>query len=187
MQPKIRQEAPDMGTRISSSEIRKLVAIELYRNRNSLPEIIQAYFVGVGKDVASAIDHVASLIDITVQLDRVEYHASASLTKQYEEAAMLYLIARFATFPLLKQLQPAITRTDVARLREQLGAQQPPARPPIIPTDELPDVFKAWEETRDPEESELTHWYCFAHDKRITKWPVTSLYQVIVIDAQEKA
>jgi hypothetical protein len=169
---------------LNSAIVAKMVALELLERKSELPDAIQTYIdqesAGTAGNPAGLTNRFSGLVQITVDLSRLVNYTSVNLNNTWEQKALSFLLVRQASYPLLKQLVPGISRQEISKLRTEVGAVVPVSKPPSVPDSDLEDVFKAWRIAAKEFDRPIEQWVDLA--RRLPQWPLSSLYQVLVIE-----
>jgi len=164
---------------LASPAVARAVIAELLLRPDVLTQEVRSVLQAEGADKAmmAALDRIV----IWADLSSVVMQGLHREERQWRDAALRYCVLRGAHYALLNRLFK-VTRAEVARLREELMVNGK-TRPVSIPDADVSSVHQAWVRIADEWRGrEADRWVALA--EQFPKYPLSSLYQLIVDEAQ---
>lgn len=171
---------------LESPALQRLVAVELLAQSAELglPEDVKQLLQRGIQEADSAGTRALKRLRVQVDVRPVIAMALHAEDKSWEESAVRYFVMRQAHYPLIRELF-GVTRTQVANLRRELGAPNPPVRAPRIQPAQLAQIWRDWQQVQREFERQADQWIAIA--QRYPSYPLSALYHELVIEADTHA
>ena len=164
---------------LPSDAVTRLAAAELLAQKEISPTLRDSLL-----SATSGANNVLKRIRVWVDLTALHLLDSQNESVQWRQAALKYLIARQASYSMLKEIFKA-SRAEVSGLRKALNAEFPNTKPKAIPTGALNSIYKVWGELNASDASVPDRWVQLG--ERFPEYPMASLYAAIVIESSPRA
>ena len=173
--------------RLNSEPLRRLVAVELLAqsDRIGLSDELRALLKcciepSTGTPTNAAAARALQSLSVMVDMQPLLTMANHIEDQSWQQAALRYFVMRQAHYPLLRHLF-GVSRSEITRLREDIGAARPPLKAQSIPLVELEQIWREWLQIRAQVEREIDQWIEIG--QRFPHFPICALYVALVVEA----
>lgn len=157
---------------LNSPEIRKLAALELLKQPQSLPSKWQLI---IQTNSLDHIEQLAKLLIIKADVRKIELFEHHKEKSDWMESSLKFLVRRQAHFPLLKKLYPTLTEAKVSRLRAEMGAKKPSTRYSQLTPEQETMIYKKWKNLKAMTSDSIECWVSLALDEDLKNFEVSVL------------
>lgn len=170
---------------LESPALQRLVAVELLAQSAvlGLSEDVQQLLQRGIQETDNAGTRVLNRLRVQVDVRPVIAMALYAEDRSWEESALRYFVMRQAHYPLIRELF-GVARSQVSRLRRELGAPQPPLRAQRIPPPLLIPIWQDWQQVQRDFERQADQWIAIA--QRYPSFPLSALYHELVVEADTR-